>query len=252
MAAQVQDPSLQDLEFYVADGVLYSMEGGPTLWLTREPENLVLRHLDDRVNSSYDQLQTFPYNFHPSPDEVRQAMQAKDTLRIDLTRLRFSPGADPVWRHVEINTTSYDKLNAEERKLAERFYGEGEAFKTAMRTLEEVGIVATGVYVFNPAHVQKKTLIGPIGVAADRNPFHAEYKKDAISNIGVVFIKEQSTLCGIRRISAPQHSERLEESPHPTSHTPLTMEEVLAYSTPFVPKAKREDFAEGLQKLYTK
>ena len=49
IAEQVQDPSLRSRGFYVADGPLYSLEGKrktPTLFLTRKPNNLVLRHLN--------------------------------------------------------------------------------------------------------------------------------------------------------------------------------------------------------------
>src|SRR3989338_2487334 len=110
MAAQVRDASLRTQGFYVADGPLYSLEGKkktPTLWLTREKDNLVLRHLDDKVNSSYDKLIDTD-NFRPDMEEAQKAMRAKDTLRIDLTKLDLK-GNDLEWRYVEISTSDYKK-----------------------------------------------------------------------------------------------------------------------------------------------
>ena len=108
-AAQVKDPSLRNQCFYTADGPLYSVEGKkktPTLWLTREPYNLVLRHLNDNVNSSYEQL-VKTGTFRPGLDEARRAMKAKSTLRIDLSILHL-PSYKSQWQYLEISTTKYD------------------------------------------------------------------------------------------------------------------------------------------------
>ena len=172
MAEQVEDANLRTEDFYVADGPLYSLEGKkktPTLWLTREPHNLVLRHLNDKVNSSYNQLVN-KGNYRPNPEEARKAMKAKDTLQIDLTRLHLQ-GDDTRWRYLEISTTKYNKLKPEERKLAGRFYGQGKAFVAAMIVLEESGFDSTKVYVLSPGYVQKKATNGPIGLAAWRGDF---------------------------------------------------------------------------------
>ena len=71
-AEQVQDTGMRRQAFYVADGPICSLEGQkrtPTLFLTREPHNLVLRHLNDKVNSSFDQL-TKTGNFRPNTEEA--------------------------------------------------------------------------------------------------------------------------------------------------------------------------------------
>ncbi len=199
MAAQVRDARLREQWFYVADGPLYSLEGEkktPTLWLMREPDNLVLRHLNDAVNSSYDQLVSTG-NFRPGPKEARQAMKAKGTLRIDLTKLRLK-GDEREWRYLKI-PTGYDALNAEERKLAKRFYGQGEAFDTAMRTLYDAGISATKVCVLTPAYVQKEAKKGPVGRAAGRFYFSL----DADSDASVRDVDDYYGLLGVRRVVAP-------------------------------------------------
>ena len=201
MAEQVKDANLRNQTFYVADGPLYSLEGQkktPTLWLTREPHNLVLRHLNDEVNSSYDQLVN-NRNYRPNPEEAREAMQAEDTLRIDLMRLHLQ-GDDTQWRHLEISTAKYNKLfhrlNPEERKLAERFYGQGEAFVAAMSVLKERGIDSTKVYVLNPSYVQKEATNDPIGRAAWRSSFgydaYSDADHDVYSHDGVRGVRRES------------------------------------------------------------
>ncbi len=169
-AEQVRNPSLRTHVFYTADGHLYSLEEGvPTLFLTRREHNLVLRHLNDEVDSSYDQL-TKTGNYRPDVTEAREAMAAKDTLRIDLTKLRLQ-GTDEEWRYLKINTTEYDSLNPEERKLAERFYGQGKAFDSAMNKLKDAGIENTRVYVLNPEYVWEQAQDGPVGHASWRDNF---------------------------------------------------------------------------------
>ncbi len=201
MAEQVQDASLRNRSFYVADGPLYSLEGEgktSTLWLTRETDNLVLRHLNHEVDSSYDQLINTG-NFHPDPEEARISMNAEGTLRIDLTKLRLR-GDEKEWRYLAISTTGYDTLNAEERKLAERFYGLRKAFDGAMETLKNAGISITRVSVLNPSYVQEEAKKGSFGRAAWRNSFN----DDANSGANDHFVDSHFGLRGVRRVVAPQ------------------------------------------------
>ena len=200
MAEQVKDANLRNQAFYVADGPLYSLEGEkrtPTLWLTREKDNLVLRHLKDKVNSSYDQL-VKTGNYRPNPEEAREAMQAKDTLRIDLTRLHLQ--GDGARRYLEISTAKYNKLKPEERELVERFYGQGNAFVAAMSVLKEGGIDSTKVYVLNPGYVQKEATNGSIGRAAWRSYF--DYYANSIADLHGVDLR--SGVRGVRRESVDE------------------------------------------------
>ena len=83
-----QGEDLRTLWFYPADGMIYRMNGNetPELGITREPENLVLRHLNDKTNSSFEQL-VQNGNYRADPAEVQQAMAAEGTVIIDLTKL---------------------------------------------------------------------------------------------------------------------------------------------------------------------
>lgn len=246
MAEQVQDAGLRNQSFYVADGPLYSLEGKkqtPTLWLSREADNLVLRHLNDKVNSSYDQLVNTG-NFRPNSQEARKAMQAKDTLRVDLTKLHLQ-GNEAEWRYLEISTTDYNTLNAEERKLVERWYGQGKAFVTAMKTLKRAGINETRVYVLNPTYLDKEAKERPLGRAGWRGGFNisaGSYANDRIVN-------NRNGLRGVR-LEVPAGRAAPKVPPAPQEIKPPSIEEFLRYTTPFVAEVNREQFAAGLQRLY--
>ncbi len=199
-AEQVNNPSLRTIAFYVADFSLYTVEEEqkkPTLWLARhtaeEPHNLVLRHLDDEKNSSFNQL-VKTGNYNPTPEEVQEVMSANGTLRIELTQLTLK-GYDKEWRYLEISTTHYDSLNAEDRLLAERFYGQGDNFIAAMKMLKDAHIDKTRVYVFSPEYVAKGASESPVGRAAWRRSF--DYY--AISGAVVHDIGSLYALRGVRK-----------------------------------------------------
>ena len=158
MKERRSNPELCDQSFYTADGELYFLQGKkktPTLAITREKDNLVLRHLDD----AFTQLTTTG-NYRPNVQEVQQSIDAPETVLIDLTKLRLQ-GNDAEWRYLGISTTEYDKLRPEERTLAERVYGQGDEFGASLAMLHEAGIKETRVYVLNPVYVQKEAEQGP-------------------------------------------------------------------------------------------
>ena len=160
-AARVKDASLRSLSFYTADGEIYSLVNGvPHLAMTRERDNLVLRHLDDAV----EQLRGTG-NYRPSAEDVSSALAAKDTVHIDLTQLRLQ-GNDTEWRYLPISTQDYSSLNPEEKKLAERVHGSGDAFLATMKMLVDAGITETKIYVLNPEYVQVHATKGAIGRAS--------------------------------------------------------------------------------------
>src|SRR3989338_8066594 len=219
MAQQVLNPALREQAYYVADFALYTLEGTnrkktPTLWLARhtaqEPNNLILNHLDDAINSSFEQL-TQTRNYRPSLHEAQKVMQASSTLKIDLTQLRLEKD-DHEFSHIEISTTNYDKLNSEQRKLAERFYGQGTDFDRAMATLKGAGINTTQVFVLNPTYVQKEA-VNPIGRAAWRSLF----LNGANSSASGYVIGISDGLLGVRRrlpasVAFPQESHEQSDS----------------------------------------
>ena len=171
LAEQVENVELQNQGHYVADGPLYGLrEQKPTLWLTRLPHNLVLRHLGDAENSSYDQLvQTG--NYHADPREAQEAIAARDTVEIDLAQVRLK-GKNRVWQYLSINTYSPNDFNPEETKLVHRMNGKGAALQKALEAMNKRGIQRTGIRVLNPLYVAEVAREGVVGRAAWRNNFN--------------------------------------------------------------------------------
>lgn len=146
---------LRNNGFYTADGEVYLLDGfrkTPALAITRKAYNPILRNIDEAL----DQLQlTQSGNYWPTQTDVQQALAASDTVLIALPNLRLS-GNDAEWRHLKIGTvpSKYDQLNAEERKLAERVYGQGNDFVENMEMLKKTKISEIKIFVFNPDYVQ--------------------------------------------------------------------------------------------------
>ncbi|MBS3124325.1 hypothetical protein J4437_06890 [Candidatus Woesearchaeota archaeon] len=226
MAQQILNPAIREQAYYVADFALYTLEGTsknktPTLWLARhtaqEPNNLILNHLDDAVNSSFEQL-TQTNNYRPSLQEAQKVMQASSTLKINLTKLKLNQ-KDDQFSYMIISTTNYNKLNFEQRKLAQMFYGQGTAFDTAMVTLKGAGIDTIKVFVLNPTYVQKEAA-NPIGRAAWRNDF----RSNADSVADDCRIGNSGGLLGVRRrlpaaVAFPQESHEQSDSSGASQNT---------------------------------
>ena len=157
----LQGDNLRNQSFYTADGELYFVDGEtPKLAMTREAENLVLRHIDDAVA----QL-TAGGNYRPDPAEAATVIKAKDTEIFDLTKLSFKKH-DAEFSYLEVSTTRYDKLNPEQRRLAQRVYGKGEDFVANMAMLRDAGIGTTNVHVLTPEYVKEHANRSPIGRAS--------------------------------------------------------------------------------------
>ncbi|MSR86422.1 hypothetical protein EXS74_03430 [Candidatus Woesearchaeota archaeon] len=173
--------SLRSVPFYTADGVLYRMHDGKAqLGLTRRDQNPVLRHIGDAFTQLVE-----TGNYHPNGDstdddgreiyvnaqeEADAAFTAESTVRIDLIQLCLQ-GTDNEWRYLAIPTQNYSTLSPEERKLAERVHGSGDAFVQVMRMLADAGIRETKVYVLNPSYVEAQTKKGIVGRASWLNHF---------------------------------------------------------------------------------
>ena len=192
MKERRRNPQLRAQSFYTADGELYFLHGQtPTLAITGEKDNLVLRHLDD----AFTQLTTVE-NYRPDIHEAQQSIDAPETVLIDLTKLRLQ-GDDAAWRYLRISTTQYDKLQPEERKLAERVYGQGDEFGLSMAQLKKAGISETRIDVLNPAYVQKEAEQGPLGRASWLDGFAG----NSVFSANDRNVSGRSRLRGVRRES---------------------------------------------------
>ena len=89
-AAQITDSTLRNNWYHVANANGYRVQGTEVQWaLVRGNDSPILRHLDDPVNSSYDQLSNTAGNFITDIAETDAAFSAKDTLVTSLSQLRY-------------------------------------------------------------------------------------------------------------------------------------------------------------------
>src|SRR3989344_4095260 len=169
-----EQTELRNNWFYTADGNLYHLRGAsatPMLSVTRAKDNLILRHLLDAENNAFDQL-VLNHNYRADKAEALAVIGAPETITVDLTQLRLQ-GSDKEWRYLEISTAKpsmfskgCEKLNSQERTLAERVYGQGTFFAANMKMLHEANINNTRIFVLNPEYVRSRAAEGPIGRAS--------------------------------------------------------------------------------------
>lgn len=160
--------------FCTADGGVYVLDGAgktPSLAITREVHNPVLKNIDD----AFEQLHQ-NHNYRPVQADVEQALAAPETVLIALPSLRLS-GDEAEWGYLKIGTTpaKYDKLNDEERKLAERVYGQGDDFPKNMKMLKDAHIGGTRIYVLNPDYVREHAAEAAIARASWLDSFDDPY-----------------------------------------------------------------------------
>ena len=186
-AARLRNDYLRSLSFSTADGNIYHMKDGvPHLAMTRDRYNPILRH----IYSAFTELATT--GFHPSAEDVTSALASESTVDIDLTKLRLQ--RDGTTRCLAIPTQSYSSLNAEERILAERVHGSGDAFVAVMKMLADARIRETRVYVLNPDYVREHAKEAAIGRASWLNSFN----HDSYFSANAVNIRVNSRIRGVR------------------------------------------------------
>ena len=149
--------------FYTPDGEIYFMDGKtPTLAITRGSSNPLFQ---DSTIDKYCRQLFQNHNYRPTPDETSQALQAEDTVVINLTTLRLQKG-DEEFRYLAIDTQKYKKLKSEEQKLAQRIYGKGKDFVQTMKMLADANIKETRVYVLSPDYVRTHAQENSLGRAS--------------------------------------------------------------------------------------
>ncbi len=149
------NPKLRKQWFYTADSALYTVEDGEViLYLGRGPTNPIFKNIKKATH----QLITTE-NYIPPKADIEAVVKAESTLKVKLSGLRLQgdkglQGDNYERCYFEIKTADYDKLNPEQRRIAERVYGQGNDFKENMKMLNEAGIRTTRVYVLNPEYVK--------------------------------------------------------------------------------------------------
>lgn len=206
-ADQITDSKLRRQGFYVADYPQYYNEGGESYLSlarhTRErPNNLVLVHLFDEGNSSYDQLiQTC--SFRPDPEEARAVLEAADTLKFKLDDLNLCGIKSSNSLFLEVRTADgyvrlgnsehYMPPNEVEKAFLERA-GCTEDFLGVLQR-EPYKISKTRSLVLNPDYVAQEAGAGFVGRVAWRGSFNGRASSDALDHVVI----NPGNLRGVRR-----------------------------------------------------
>lgn len=196
------DHSLRGSWFYTADGQGYfpREDGGIDWAITPEEANLVLRHIGDKENGSYDQL-VQNGNFVPDNAEAEIAKDAEDTVVVDMSQLRSS-GNDSEYRFLSIRTETGSvrtkegdqQPNEEELKAMVRL---GYTSRT-LNMLSKNGISETRIYFLNPEYV-----IGKLEGSDNNSLWRASWLYNFFYNsnfvAGVCDVGNHISLRGVRR-----------------------------------------------------
>ena len=230
---------LRKVWLYTPDGELYSVRNGvPTLSMTRGGVNPFLNRIDD----AYDQL-TKTGNFRPNAEEMSRALGEYSTVHNDLTKLRLQ-GNDDEWRFLVVPTKKNHGLRFEEEKLARRVFGDT-TFRDNLEMFREAGITESRIYVLAPAYVCQHAGKNPVGRAA----WLYNLNSNSDFNASGRDINNHDRSRGVRREevfpegNAPENTALLA----PDGITSAGVDEIIAYSTDFVPAILRNQFELGLR-----
>lgn len=165
----------------------------------------MLRHLDDTVNSSYDQL-VHGHNYRPDLTEAVTARNARNTVVVRVDRLRLS-GNGTEWLYLGIRTEDgfiktkdgYQAPTEEEVKVLTRL---GYTFCN-LKLLKGVGIDNTLVHVLNPEYVQKEAAKDSTHNSLWRGSWFGSFG-DFSGFCGVRVVHNSNSLCGVRRCLGEQ------------------------------------------------
>lgn len=156
------NPLLRNLSFYTADKMIYSLDNShPTLRITREYNLSPIQNNNNHFNLSIDD------NTYISLTNFHLIKATKDTVTIDLTKLKLQ-GDDKEWRYLEIdNSTKFLTSPPEQQKILHRFFGPTtEEYTANMKMLRSARI-----YVLNPEYVQEHAKVGPFQRPCEVNFF---------------------------------------------------------------------------------
>ncbi len=243
------DLELRQQWFYTADGEVYFLQGKeniPTLAMTRRASNPLLQ--DSTIDTYCGQLRR-EGNYRPSAEETQRALEAPDTLLVDLTKLQLS-GNETEWRYLAIDPRKWENLNPEQRKFAERVYGPLKEFAANMKMLSDARISEMKIFVLNPIYVREHAQQGALGRASWLDNFY-------ISNFYAYGrnLDNHSRVRGVRLGVAPEGRAALEntvpsDAVAPSEMKVPTMEQVLALGRQYVAPHSLPAFEMDIGKLY--
>ena len=173
---RLTNPDVRNVWFYTADGPVYHTPEDEKSRLIMTPEEF--SPVAQNVGEACRQLRA-TRNYAVPGDQFAQARQAVSegkAIEVILENLGLQRH-DNEFSFFDLPTTpsGYDRLNPDQRKLAEWAYGQGEDFAPAMNLVRTRGqdrpisvVEATRIWVLNPGYVQAKTAEGTALARASR------------------------------------------------------------------------------------
>lgn len=216
MKARLTNPELRALRFYTADGEQYDLTKTqePRWAITRQPNNLVLRHIDE----AYKQLiSNGKYNLNPQ--EAETARKAESTLTVKMSDMGLKK-EDDEFSFLPIKTNGYDKLAPLELRVAQRIYGKGKDFAKVMKMLSDARIKETRIWVLSPDYVREYASAGPISRASWLDFLDGDSRFVAGSRVVVV----HDCLRGVRRERAVPEGDALKNTAVPSAPSEIKPE----------------------------
>lgn len=249
---------LRGQSFYTADGQGYFVsvvkDKNVVEWaITREGNNLVRRHLNDAVNSSYDQLRQTG-NYRPANSEALAAKQAQDTVVVRMDKLRLS-GDNTECCYLSIRTADgfietadgYQRPTREEKKVMDRL----EYTSRYLEILNAANIGNTKIFALNPAYVRQEIETDPEHNSLWRASWLLSFNRNSYFNANVRDVDCRGGLRGVRQVVRGADAPKNRGVPSAPSETRSpTMEDVLKASLPFVATVVWSSFREEINRLY--
>ena len=207
-AERLEKPESQDQWFYTADGHGYFLreDGGIDWAITREDENLVLRHIDDEVDSSYHKLVN-ERNYRPDNAEAQAAKDTKSTVVVDMGKLRLS-GDEKEFRYLQIRPKDgfiktedgYQSPNEEEQKAMTRLGYTSQTLKLMHDS--HLKIRESKIHVLNPEYVAEEAPKDPEHNSLWRASWLLNFNDDSLFFALSRSVYYGFSLRGVRRVIA--------------------------------------------------
>lgn len=157
------DLSLLDIGFMTIDGLIYSTTNGvPVLGISNGEDNLMLRHLEQAIG----QL-TVNHFYRANPDEARAVLEQPTTTIVELEAVRLKVEGNYCEFEFGTSPSDYNRLNQQERKLVESFYGRGTDFMENMAMMLARGVTRTRIDLHHPERVRVNSRQGPYSLQAE-------------------------------------------------------------------------------------
>ena len=145
------NPELRTQSFYTADGEIYTIQKGKVIWaITREPQNLVLKNIDE----AYRQL-TENNNYFPLNESAELSFEHQDTIKIEVDGLKLAGYDDQGGYFVADPKKIILEKDTPSGLVAQRFFGgpDKDDFEKNMEMFAEMKKTPC-VFVLQPNYVQ--------------------------------------------------------------------------------------------------